>query len=214
MAFGLIAELSEHVRTAADHLEVAALQSDLIAVQSQAIEENLLLVLAACRQWLGVDLAAPPERGGELRRYVLETLQALGERSIEDIARLPEMTDPAVKAGVELLSKTMPTRLPARSRAPRSDERERGEAESQSRATARSAHGYSTFGGALGRLFRALGRGLPVRAGRGGRLGTARTRTVAGQGSVLFHERRLRPRLDASAARGAPVAPASVRGGA
>ena len=108
-AFQLIAELLHHARTAVDQLEVAALRIDLAVVRRVpgALDENVLIAIEACVKWLGVELKQHPSES-EVRNYVEETWQALGNRSIEDIAHLPAMTDPAVKAGVEMLSKAMP----------------------------------------------------------------------------------------------------------
>ena len=153
VAFQLIAELLRHARTAVDQLEVAALRIDLAVIRQDpaAIDENVLIAIEACSKWLGVKLTPHPSEA-ELRHYVEETLQELGDRSIEDIARLPEMTDPAVKAGVDMLSKAMPSAYNL----------DLGLHDLMSATIVRlslrhgnseiSPHGYSTFGGALGRL--------------------------------------------------------------
>ncbi|HEY8947113.1 MAG TPA: GAF domain-containing protein, partial [Polyangiaceae bacterium] len=152
----LIRELLGHAREAVDQLEVAALRIDVAVIQqsgvSRGLDENLRIAIAACNQWLGVDLKLHPTES-ELRRFVEETRSQLGDRPIEELARLPETTNAAVKAGIELLSKTMPAayfvdlrlhdlmsativRLSV----------DHGNSEI-------SPHGYSAFGGALGRLF-------------------------------------------------------------
>jgi signal transduction histidine kinase len=141
--------------SAADHLEVAALQIDIVVMQSSApgaLEANVRMATAACGRWLGVELPLHPGED-DVRRSVEETLEAWGGRPIEDIALLPEMTDPAVRAGVEMLSKTMPSAynfdiqlhdLISSTIVKLSLRHGHGES---------SPHGYSTFGATLGRLY-------------------------------------------------------------
>jgi signal transduction histidine kinase len=155
VALELTRELQLHARSAADQLEVAALQIDVVVMQSSApgaLDANVRMATAACGKWLGVELPLHPSED-DVRRSVEETLRAWGDRPIEDIALLPEMTDPAVKAGVEMLSKAMPSAynfdiqlhdLISSTIVKLSLRHGHGES---------SPHGYSTFGATLGRLF-------------------------------------------------------------
>lgn len=151
VAHRLLPELQQHARTVAAQLEVAALQIDLAVVQMVAVEESLEIALAACRKWLGVDLPLRPSEA-EMRRAVEVVLRELGDRSADDVARMPEMTDPAAKGSVEVLSKSLPAAysfsldlhdLMAATIVEVSLRHGNGES---------SPHGYSTFGGALGRM--------------------------------------------------------------
>ncbi|HEY8944883.1 MAG TPA: AAA family ATPase, partial [Polyangiaceae bacterium] len=147
----LIQELLGHAHEAVDQLEVAALRIDVAVVQ-KAPDKALQIAIAACSRWLGVDLELHPSED-ELRRFVEETRSQLGDRPIEELARLPETTNAAVKAGIELFSKTMPAAYYVDLRLHDLMSATIVRLSMEHGNSEISPHGYSTFGGALGRLF-------------------------------------------------------------
>lgn len=100
--------LSEHTVDAVEHAAVACLRIDLyttLGENSRAVAEGLEFL-----QRLGITWSAHPTEEAARREY--ERIgAALGDRAIEDLLKLPSMTDPSSLATMDVLTKLAPPAL-------------------------------------------------------------------------------------------------------
>ena len=115
-------------------------------------EQAALTALTACSKIFNLKFPLHPSRG-ELQRTAKRVWQELGERSIEDLIRLPTMTDPEMRRGVELLSTSLPAAYHVDTYLHDMMCCEVVSLSMRYGNTNGSPHGYVTFGATLGQVF-------------------------------------------------------------